>query len=178
MKRVILVNGVPASGKSSAARLIAERFALPLLALDAVKEPFFDELGVGDRAYNRKLGRASYRAIWSTVRQSPAAVTFVIDAWFGFQPREVLQDLLAQAGVSRPIEVWCHAPSALIAERYRARVHERHPAHPGASYIPELIALAERAEPLDVGARFDYESAAGSDAATMLDWIDGELRCA
>ena len=49
MKRAILVNGVPASGKSTVARAVTDRFGWPLLALDTIKEPFFDEIGAVDR---------------------------------------------------------------------------------------------------------------------------------
>jgi glucokinase len=175
VKSVLLVNGVPASGKSSAARLIAKHFGFPVIALDSVKEPFFQELGIGDREYNRKLGRASYRAIWSIVQESPESVTYIIDAWFGFQPREVLQDYLSKAAVSRPIEIWCHAPGALIGERYRARVHERHPGHPGEDYIPELIALADRAKPLDIGACYDLDSSSPIDPKDLLRWVQEQL---
>ncbi len=53
MKRVILVNGLPASGKTAVSRAITARHGWPLLTLDSVKEPFFDEIGVGDRERNR-----------------------------------------------------------------------------------------------------------------------------
>ena len=39
-KTVVLVNGVPASGKSTIARLLSEHFTLPLLTIDGIKEPF------------------------------------------------------------------------------------------------------------------------------------------
>jgi predicted kinase len=51
MKRAVLVNGVPASGKSTVARGISVRTGWLLLILDRVKEPFFDELGIGDREF-------------------------------------------------------------------------------------------------------------------------------
>jgi glucokinase len=175
MKRAILVNGVPASGKSFVARVIADHFQLPLLALDSIKEPFFDHLGLGDREYNRKLGRASYQALWSVAQQAPDAVTFVIDAWFGFQPREVLEEFLAKANVSRPIEIWCHAPSALIAERFRCRLDSRHAGHPGESYIPELIALADRASPMGLGPKYDVDTSTAVDHDKLLNWIGDQL---
>ncbi len=175
MKQVILVNGVPASGKSHVARTISDRFHLPLLAIDSIKEPFFDHLGLGDREYNRKLGRASYQAIWSVVRDSPDAVTFVIDAWFGFQPREILQDFLANAAVFRPIEIWCHAPSAVIKERFESRLNHRHAGHPGESYIPELIALVDRANPMNLGSKYDVDTSVPLEWDKLLDWVGDQL---
>src|SRR5438128_1731415 len=100
MTRAVLVNGVPASGKSGVARALAARCGWPILSLDSVKEPFFDHLGLGDREFNRKLGRASYQAIWSIIADASPGLTFIVDAWFGFQPIEVLEAHLARADVS------------------------------------------------------------------------------
>lgn len=48
--QVILVNGLPATGKTTLARRIATDLRLPLLAKDAIKETLFDTLGWSDRA--------------------------------------------------------------------------------------------------------------------------------
>ena len=71
MKRVALVNGVPASGKSTLARALAASTGWPVLALDTVKEALFDHLGAGDREHNRMLGRASYQAIFAAIGDFP-----------------------------------------------------------------------------------------------------------
>ncbi|MGJ4858507.1 AAA family ATPase [Labrys sp. La1] len=175
MKKAVLVNGVPASGKSSVARLVADARGWAILGLDTVKEPFFDHLGVGDRDYNRKLGRASSQAIWSIVGDAPDGMTFVVDAWFGFQPREVLEDYLARAGIGLTAEIWCHAPPDILVERYRARLSSRHAGHPGEAFLPELVALAQRAQPLRRGPLFDIDTAAGFDEAELLAWLDQVL---
>ena len=152
MTRVaILVNGVPASGKSTVSRRISAELALPLLALDTVKEALFAELGTGDRLHNRRFGRASYGAIWALVGAFPASAAVVVDAWFGFQPLDVLQDHLSRAAVTRSVEVWCTAPPEVIAQRYAERAGARHAGHLGLDYVPELLALAARARPLDIG---------------------------
>ena len=64
MTRAVLVNGVPATGKSSIARAVGARLELPVLSLDSIKEALFDELGDadGDREFGRARGRASRRS--------------------------------------------------------------------------------------------------------------------
>jgi glucokinase len=148
MKRVVLVNGVPASGKSTLARLLAADTGWPLLALDTVKEALFAHLGAGDRERNRLLGRASYQAIFAAIGDFPAGATAIVDAWFGFQPREVLVEHLQRAGVERVVEVWLRASPELVAARYAERAKGRIEGHPGLEYVPELEALARRAAPL------------------------------
>lgn len=170
-KAAILVNGVPASGKSRIAEAIAIRTGWPRLALDTVKNPFLEELGGGDRAFNRTLGRASYKAIWSLMRDAPEGSTFIIDAWFGFQPRAVLVAYLEMSGVDRVAEIWCHAPGDVLAARYGARLDSRLPGHPGADYIPELVELSQRAEPLRIGPLYDLDTTLPADADALVAWL-------
>lgn len=174
-RRAVLVNGIPASGKSTVSRGIADRMGWPLLALDTVKNPFLEVLGGADREFNRTLGRASYQAIWSLVGDAPAGSTFIVDAWFGFQPRQVLEDHLRRAGVEHTVEIWCHAPGEVLAERYGARLGQRLPGHPGAAYIPELIELAKRAEPLRRGPLFDVDTTRPIDFDAITAWLRATL---
>jgi predicted kinase len=149
MHPILLVNGVPASGKSTVAAAIARRLRLPILAVDTVKEAFFDHLGIGDRDYSRKLGRASYQAIFATIAAFPDGLGAIVDAWHKFVPLDLLEGHLIRAEAAPVIEIWCHSPPEICAERYRARADQRHPGHPPASYAQELADLAARATPID-----------------------------
>jgi glucokinase len=170
-KRLVMVNGVPASGKSRVARALADATGWPILTLDTIKGPFLDILPPGDRLFNRTLGRASYAAIFDLIGDAPAGSTFIVDAWFGFQPAEVLEQGLARAGVTDLAEVWCHAPPALIGQRYGDRLHDRHPGHPGADYVPELIALAERAAPTGLAPCYPVDSTQPLDIGALTGWL-------
>ncbi len=61
---VIVVNGLPATGKTTLARRLADDFRLPLLAKDAIKETLFETLGWGDRAWSRRLGTATMALLY------------------------------------------------------------------------------------------------------------------
>ena len=172
MKRVLLVNGVPAAGKSTVARAVSQAKGWPLLTLDTIKEAFFANLGTGDRDYNRQLGKASYQAIFALIADFPPDTVTVIDAWFGFQPAEVLHGHLARAGVGQVAEIWCHAPGKIVGERYGARLGERHAGHLGESYIPELVTLAETAQPLGTFPLFDVDTTGALDVAALRNWLD------
>ncbi|MCW6509158.1 AAA family ATPase [Lichenifustis flavocetrariae] len=176
MKTAILVNGVPASGKSTVAHGIADRLGCPLMTLDTVKDPLFEHFGTGDREHNRKLGRASYAIIFNAIGDWPDKTTVVIDAWFGFQPLEVLDRHLAAAGIGRVIEIWCHAPDSVVAERYRSRLGDRSPGHPGEAYIPELIVLNGCATPTGRAPVFDVDTSRPLAIETILTWVHDELR--
>jgi glucokinase len=169
-KRLVMVNGVPASGKSGVAKALAQATGWPRLTLDTVKGPFLAELAPVDRLQNRTLGRAAYNAIFDLIADAPTG-TFLMDAWFGFQPAEIFTAGLARAGVDTVAEIWCHAPPEVTGARYAARVATRDAGHPGLDYVPELIALAERAQPMGQGPVYPVDTTQPFDLAGLLDWL-------
>lgn len=176
MKRAVLVNGVPASGKSTVAQALSQAKGWPLLTLDTIKEALFAHLGTGDRDYSRLLGRASYQAIFALIEDFPDGTTTVVDAWFGFQPIDVLQGHLARAGIDEVAEIWCHAPGEIIGERYRARLDQRHSGHLGASYVPELVELAGRSRSLGSYPMFAVDTTRPLDLAALAEWLESAFK--
>ena len=174
-KRVILVNGIPASGKSSLAVALSAQTGWLQLSLDGIKNPFLQRLEGVDRAFNRKLGQASYQVIWSIVADAPQGSTFIVDAWFGFQPKEVLTEYLAQAGVTEVLEIWCQVSAQTAGARYEARLGEREAGHLGAEYIPELKILAEKAQPMELGQVYYSDQEKPADIIAIKHWINNAL---
>lgn len=174
-KQVVLVNGIPASGKSTLTQAIASRLNLPVLTLDSVKEPFMATFAPVDRQRNRQLGCAAYQAIWKIVGQAPPGCVYLIDAWFGFQPKQMLEQGLASAGVSRALELWLAISPDDAVKRYQARLSNRMPGHPGAEYLPELRQLAEQAQPMAAGPVF-HLSATEPDLNAAERWLQRQLR--
>ncbi|NTF29883.1 ROK family protein [Agrobacterium rubi] len=170
-KRLVMVNGVPASGKSGISHAIANNTGWPMLALDTVKNPFLEMIEAVDRPFNRVLGRASYKAIFATISEATPGSTFIVDAWFGFQSAEVLREHILMAGITEVVELWCHAPPEVIGDRYSQRSGQRLPGHPGLNYVPELIELAKRAEPIGLGPILDIDTTAPIEVDNVLTWI-------
>ncbi|MEP2783257.1 MAG: hypothetical protein ABJO67_20135 [Pseudoruegeria sp.] len=156
MRQVLLINGVPASGKSTIAdgflpKLTQAKLNPVPFALDTVKEGLFAQIGTGDREYNRMLGRASYHAIFNTIAAFPDRLLPVIDAWHGFQPKDVLVAHLERAKIDHVVEVWVAVSPTTAAARYRSRSQKRHAGHLPGSYADELFTLTENAQPMGLG---------------------------
>ena len=175
MKQAILINGVPASGKSTVGTQVVSALskagiASVPFAIDTVKEALFAEIGTGDREYNRMLGRASYHAIFASIAEFPNTLLPIIDAWHGFQPREVLEAHLARAQIDHVVELWVSVSPETAAARYRERCKTRHAGHLPASYAEELFELAGRAKPMGFGEviTIDSETALPADLTTRI----------
>ncbi|MQB36623.1 ROK family protein [Agrobacterium tumefaciens] len=177
-KRLVMVNGVPASGKSGLSRTLSERTGWPILALDTVKNPFLELIEGVDRPFNRILGRASYKSIFSIIKESPPGSTFIVDAWFGFQPVDVLREHAAMAGIDKVVELWCHAPPDVVGDRYMQRAVQRLPGHPGLAYAPELVELSKSAKPFHLGPVLDVDTTAPINVEEVVTWVTNALASA
>lgn len=110
--------------------------------------------------------------MFAVLNEAPAGTTFIMDAWFGFQPREFVQELIDAAGIDAIAEIWCSAPPDIIGSRYGARTASRLPGHPGPEYIPELVALASRAEPSRFGPVHEVDTTAALDTVTVSNFLE------
>jgi len=121
---VVVVTGIPASGKSTLATALSMRLGWPLISKDVVKEALFDALGTGDLEWSRRLGRASHVVIYSLVATIPKVI---LEAHF--QRGVAEPELLALK--RRIVQIYCRCPVDVAAERYRRRIDdpERHPGH-------------------------------------------------
>ncbi|MEQ9943779.1 AAA family ATPase [Pectobacterium aroidearum] len=176
MKKLILVNGIPASGKSTVARVIADELHLPLLSLDEIKEPFMVQLcDTIDRTLNRKLGYAAYQAMFNIVQQAPKNSTIILDAWFGFREKSRLQEYITACDIHHTLEIWNAISPERVAERYQARVHKRIKGHPGDEYLPELMALAYQAHPMSIGKCYTVDQDKDINYQELIQWIKNNL---
>lgn len=177
MKTLILVNGIPASGKSYITNQIAAFFNLPVLSIDEIKEPFMVQFADRiDRPLNRQLGYSAYTAMFNIVKDSPSKTVFILDAWFGFRDKSVLAEYLSLCGCESVMEIWNQISPARVAARYSERCHCRVKGHPGKEYIPELIALAEKAQPMAFGPVFTVDQDKDIETERLISWVGERLK--
>lgn len=128
---LIIVTGLPASGKTTLARGLAARYRVPLLAKDLVKEPLLDVLGAEDALASRRLSDASFLVLAAIATELlRAGGSCIIEGNFRTGEHEaLLRPLLGECGVAA--QVLCRVDESERIARLRARLHDarRHRGH-------------------------------------------------
>jgi predicted kinase len=159
---LIAVGGWPGAGKTTLAYRLGERVGLPVFTKDDVKERLFDTIGVGDRAWSKRLGRASIAILEHQLEATLAAGNSVIgecnwDPRFSEpQLRAILERTSATAFV-----VAVQGDAEVIRARYRKRADdgERHPGHLDDLLVGELaeVVVGPYTPPALGGGRIDVD---------------------
>jgi predicted kinase len=169
--RLLLITGLPGSGKTTLGRCLAQRYGVPLLSKDLIKEPLLDVLGCsGEAAHSRLLSNASFAVLFAVTREILAANRdLVLEG--NFRPGEH-EGALAAISSLRLAQVLCRTEESIRLARLamRNQVEARHAGHRDLdpTVVSQRSADAFLALP---GERFAFD--AGETAITaQIDAID------
>ena len=142
---LIVVTGLPCTGKSTLAARLRERTGWPLLAKDDFKERLFATLGVHDREWSRSLSKASYELMFHLADELLGSQQPVImeGNFRAVEHNATFTRLLAQRAV-QTVQVFCSAKADVLQARMQARASTatRHPGHKDQGSLAELQAEA------------------------------------
>lgn len=135
---IIVLAGMPASGKSTVAARLSAAFSLPVLAKDDLKEALFDTLGFSCYAEKRRLDHAANAVLLRAARALLASgQSVILDNNFDTLSAQALDELIREFG-ARCVTVFFGGDTEAFYRRYveRDRLHLRHLGHVVQEHYP------------------------------------------
>lgn len=146
---IIIISGLPATGKSRMGRRISAEFNLPLISKDPFKEAGFDNLGIGNREWSKKLSVMAKENIFYVMKQLlSSGNSLIVDCNFKVEDVKKIKAILAEDN-ARAIQIHCQSDKKDIRDRFIRRINtpgKRHPGHLDEKYLPELEKILEKGE--------------------------------
>jgi predicted kinase len=146
---LILVSGMPASGKSTLAKGLAAELRVPLFIKDDLKEILFDAGGYSEETMDEptsdRFGAQAMAILYYNARHLlDAGVSVLLEANFQADlATQQIEPFLSRANVR---QVHCHLPMQEIVERFEERQDEgeRHPVHAQVDDVDRLVRDLQR----------------------------------
>jgi predicted kinase len=130
---LMVVNGLPGTGKTTLATRLAADVRLPLFSRDGIYETLYDALDCQHNGLLPTLDQAAFTLLYSVTGSVIAAgQSVIIEGFFGrpdLRTAELLH--LQRVYEFEPFQILCKADGAVLLKRFLARVGtgERHIGH-------------------------------------------------
>ena len=131
MRRLIMITGDLACGKSTFAQILSKRYGIVMLHKDKIKEILADTIGFSDREENRRLSVAAVALMtYQFLLATQYGQDVILEANFKEGESEELFNIAKKAGYEL-LTLKLTADINLIYKRFVDRIEKenRHPAH-------------------------------------------------
>ena len=127
MKKLILIGGVLAGGKSTFSHMVGERFQIPVVNKDRLKEILGDNIRTENREENKKLSVISFELM--TYLMGCSGEALVLESNFKDYELRKLAVLTDKMG-TEVLSIVLDGDDVILHQRFNKRLNEnRHPVH-------------------------------------------------
>jgi predicted kinase len=179
---LIIVTGLPCSGKTNLGRQISRLQMMPFISKDGFKERLFDTLGWSDRAWSKKLSAASYEMMFYALEELlEVGLSCVLEANFDPKVHSEALAQITQKFQTRVMQIHCVTQPEILLERFRKRWEsgERHPGHGDLVMLSEMESLVKQSiSPLELPGpifKLDTTDLAKLETSALFAAIEAEL---
>lgn len=181
---LVIVNGLPCTGKTTVGRCIAARCGLPFLHKDAVKEILFDTLGWKDRRWSKSASVCAFEMLFLFIATlAKTGTSLIVEGNFRRSEHGRRFEALCRQFETTLVEVLCRAEGRTLWQRFRQRAASgsRHPGHVDEQTFEELKPqlLQGRSEPLGIAEdcfEVDTTDFAAIDLTALIEHIESLRR--
>jgi len=183
-KILVIVNGLPATGKTTLARQLSRLLGIPLFIKDEYKDAIFNGVGHSDRDWSIKVGAAAIEIHFSVAEAClHAGQSCIMENYFR---REIFSERITKLAAKygfRCLQILCRADGQEVYRRFEERClsGDKHPGHCDDQYLDQIKPklLQGRLEPLDIPGttiEVDTTNFDSVDAASIARLIQNFLR--
>ena len=182
---IIVITGLPGTGKTTLSKHLADALSVPLIAKDAIKEIMYDTIGWSDKEFSGKLARATFVIIEYVIEENlRTSRSIMVES--NYAPKlasKQFQEWQEQYGCVIT-QIVCRTDLDVLAQRYLDRIkrgqsHEGHIDNNGTfeSYRADFerrVADEGEDQPLAVTGEvkiINTTSFANVDESTIAEWL-------
>ena len=175
--KLIIINGLPGTGKTTIAKPLADTLGFSLISKDTIKEFLFDTIGVGDREWSKTLGKVSSEFLYSLADELLSkGHSVIIES--AFEPTYAKLNIQKYIDLYNPevFEIYCTTAKDVRRKRFQDRNESgaRHVGHSDhANYLSENDEEPiEKFAPINLGKLIEIDTTYGAvDISALVEQI-------
>lgn len=136
---LIIISGLPGTGKTTLAKKIADELGFVMVSMDAIKEVMWDTMGHDfDFEFTDKIGKTAFELVFYFIELSlPKGVSLVIEAHFHPEINNERFNKLKEKYGANLVQIYCDCETEALRKRFSERM-EKDSYHKGHKHVIKL----------------------------------------